>query len=99
MCYSNDHWTALTDGRQKYIYSAYDGREQLFDLDKDPGECHDLAGESSSQDTLKLWRQRVVTHLSERGREFVENGALAMRKKRLLYSPNYPRESTRNPEA
>jgi len=90
MCYSNDHWTALTDGRQKYIYYAYDGREQLFDLEKDPGECHDLAGQSSSQDTLKQWRQRMVAHLSERGPEFVENGALTIRKKRLLYSPNYP---------
>jgi len=90
MCYSNDHWTALTDGRQKYIYYAYDGREQLFDLEKDPGECHDLAGESSQQDTLKLWRQRMVAHLSERGPEFVENGALTIRKNRLLYSPHYP---------
>ncbi len=90
MCYSNDHWTALTDGGQKYIYYAYDGREQLFDLDKDPGECHDLAGEASAQETLKRWRQRMITHLSERGREFVENGALTIRKKRLLYSPNYP---------
>jgi arylsulfatase len=93
MCYSNDHWTALTDGHHKYIYYAYDGREQLFDLDKDPGECHDLAGEASTQDTLKHWRQRMVTHLSERGREFVENGALTIRKKRLLYSPHYPGKS------
>jgi arylsulfatase len=93
MCYSNDHWTALTDGKQKYIYYAYDGREQLFDLDKDPRECHDLAGESDAQDTLKLWRQRMVAHLSERGREFVENGALQIRKKRHLYSPNYPGKS------
>jgi arylsulfatase len=94
MCYSNDHWTALTDGRHKYIYYAYDGREQLFDLEKDPGECHDLAGEPGSQDTLKLWRHRMVAHLSERGPEFVENGALAIRKKRLLYSPNYPGKET-----
>ncbi len=96
MCYSNDHWTALTDGRHKYIYYAYDGREQLFDLDRDPGECHDLAGGSGSQDTLKLWRQHMVTHLSERGPEFVEKGTLAIRKKRLLYSPDYPRENTLN---
>lgn len=90
MCYGNDHWTALTDGKQKYIYYAYDGREQLFDLEKNPGECHDLAGESDWQDALKRWRQRMVTHLSQRGPEFVENGNLAIRKKRCLYSPNYP---------
>jgi arylsulfatase len=94
MCYSSDHWTALTDGKQKYIYYAYDGREQLFDLDQDPGECRDLARESGAQDTLKLWRQRMVAHLSERAREFVENGALKTRKKRLLYSPDYPGKGT-----
>ncbi len=90
MCYSNEHWTALTDGKQKYIYYAYDGREQLFDLDTDPGECHDLATESGYQDALQEWRQRMVEHLSERGPEFVENGALKIRKQRLLYSPHYP---------
>jgi arylsulfatase A-like enzyme len=94
MCYSNDHWTALTDGRHKYIYYACDGREQLFDLGKDPGECRSRAGESDAQDTLKLWRERMTTHLSERGRAFVANGALAVRKERLLYSPNYPGRST-----
>ncbi len=96
MCYSDDHWTALTDGRHKYIYYAYDGREQLFDLAKDPGECDDLAGETDPQDTLKLWRQRMVAHLSERGPEFVENGVLTIRKKRLLYSPNYPGTKARS---
>jgi len=90
MCYSNEHWTALTDGRHKYIYYAFDGREQLFDLQNDPGECRDLAGDSASQETLKQWRQHMVGHLSERGPEFVENGALAIRKKRRLYSPHYP---------
>lgn len=39
---------------------------------------------------LSPWRQRMVAHLSERGREFVEDGTLTIRKKRLLYSPNYP---------
>ena len=94
MCYSNDHWTALTDGRHKYIYYAYDGREQLFDLGEDPGECRDLAGDPGRQETLRFWRQRMVAHLSERGIEFVENGALALRKSRLLYSPNYPGQGT-----
>ena len=33
----------------------------------------------------------MVKHLSERGEEFVSGGKLAIRKKRLLYSPNYPK--------
>ena len=93
MCYSNDHWNALTDGRFKYIYYAYDGREQLFDLKKDPGELYDLAVESAHKSTLRQWRHRMVEHLSERGEQFVSNGKLVIRKKRLLYSPHFPKKS------
>jgi hypothetical protein len=42
---------------------------------------------------LKEWRERMIRHLSERGEEFVSGGKLAIRKKRFLYSPNYPRNS------
>ncbi|MBC8470808.1 MAG: arylsulfatase [Planctomycetes bacterium] len=93
MCYNKDHWNALTDGRFKYIYYAYDGREQLFDLRKDPGELNDLAAESSNKSILLKWRQRMVEHLSERGEQFVSDGKLAIRKKRYLYSPHFPKNS------
>jgi arylsulfatase A-like enzyme len=93
MCYDQDHWTALTDGRFKYLYYAYDGKEQLFDLTKDPGELRNLAQEPASEPVLKEWRDRMVEHLSERGEEFVSGGKLTLRKKRLLYSPNYPKNS------
>ncbi len=93
MCYNKDHWNALTDGRVKYIYYAYDGRKQLFDLRKDPGELNDLATEPAHKSVLLQWRQRMVEHLSERGEQFVSNGKLVIRKKRLLYSPRYPKKS------
>ena len=93
MCYSKDHWTALTDGRWKYIYYAYDGREQLFDLEKDPCELRDLAGEPAHRSTLRMWRDRMIDHLSERGEPFVSDGRLALRKQRMLYSPHYPKSS------
>jgi arylsulfatase len=93
MCYDQDHWTALTDGRFKYIYFAYDGREQLFDMAEDPGELHNLAEVPAQGTLLEQWRRRLVDHLAERGEEFVSNGKLAIRKKRLLYSPNYPKKT------
>jgi arylsulfatase len=93
MCYSSDHWNALTDGRFKYIYFAYDGREQLFDMQSDPGELHDLAGEAVHKETLLLWRERMVKHFAERGDQFVSEGKLRQRKNRLLYSPDYPRDA------
>jgi len=93
MCYNKDHWNALTDGRVKYIYYAFDGREELFDLAGDPGELHNLAPKPAHKNTLLKWRRRMVEHLSERGEQFVSGGKLAIRKKRMLYSPNFPKET------
>ncbi len=91
VCYSVDnHWNAMTDGRWKYIFHAYDGHEQLFHLEEDPGELHDLAGDPGYQTVLREWRDRLVEHLSERGEPFVKNGRLLIRRERMLYSPNYP---------
>jgi len=90
MCYSKEHWCALTDGKHKYIYYAYDGGEELFDLANDPGEVRDLAGRASHKELLGKWRGRLAEHLSERGEEFVKDGKLAVRKKRYLYSRHFP---------
>ena len=93
ICYDPaNHWNGLTDGRFKYIFHAMNGEEQLFDLEKDPGETYDLAGESGYQEELAKWRGRLVGHLAERGDEFVKDGKLALRRERKLYSPNYPGE-------
>ena len=93
MCYDQDHWNALTNGRFKYIYFAYDGREQLFDIEHDPGELRDLAAEESHRSVLLQWRRRMADHLAERGGRFVSNGELTVRKTRLLYSPNFPKKA------
>lgn len=90
-CYAaENHWNALTDGRWKYIYHAFDGREQLFDLGSDPGETRDLAPSSAHASTLKDWRRRMVEHLAERGEKWVKDGKLVPRPQRILHSPNYP---------
>ena len=91
VCYSpENHWNALTDGREKYIFHAATGEEQLFDLENDPGELTDLASDPAHQKRLREWRNRLIDHLSERGQAFVKDGQLALRPKRHLYSPNYP---------
>ncbi len=93
MCYNKDHWNALTDGRYKYIYYAYDGREELFDLVNDPGETRNLAGDAASGRTLKHWRNEMVGFFAERGEQFVRDGKLTLRKKKLLYSPLFPQKT------
>jgi choline-sulfatase len=92
ICYGpENHWNALTDGRFKYIFHARDGEEQLFNLRQDRTELRDLASDPAHENELRLWRGRMLSHLSERGEPFVKNGRLALRPERFLHSPNYPK--------
>jgi len=86
-----NHWNALTDGTWKYIFHAYTGQEQLFDLVQDPYELVDLAGASRFAVELRTWRERLIAHLTPRGEAWVKNGQLKIRTAGQLYSPNYPR--------
>jgi len=53
---------AIRHGRFKYIhYARYD--PQLFDLQSDPDELHDLAGDPEHADTLAECRARLLTML------------------------------------
>lgn len=90
-CYDEtNRWNGLTDGHWKYAFNAHDGSEQLFDLDHDPGELNDLASDAAHSDALKLWRGRLVEHLSERGEPFVRDGKLVPHEN-MLYGPNFPK--------
>ena len=94
-CYANaGYWNALTDGRMKYIHYASDGRDLLFDLQKDPSELHDLAADPQHAEALRTWRQRLTQHLSERGEPFVKDGQLVERRPNMLYSPHYPQATS-----
>lgn len=64
------HW--LTDGRSKYIWWSGTGREQLFDLQADPQELHDL----HTAVATAHWRERLITLLTEREEGFVIEGRL-----------------------
>jgi choline-sulfatase len=91
ICYSSDnHWNALTDGKTKYIFHAHDGRQQLFDLEHDPTETHDLAGDVAHAERLRNWRTRLIDHFHERGAPFIVRGDLAVRPKGTGVSPHYP---------
>lgn len=91
-CYSKDnYWCALTDGTWKYIWFFHSGKEQLFNLKKDPGELTDLS--ESETDELKKWRSNMIQHLTERGEGFVKDNKLVKRTETLLYSPHFPKDS------
>lgn len=91
LCYDDrNHWSGMTDGKTKYIFNAFDGSEMLFDLVEDPGECVNLAVQAQHAATLVQWREKLVAHLKERGRAWVKEGQLCLRRKSILYSPNHP---------
>lgn len=66
-CYSTgEAMQFLTDGKEKYIWFTVTGKEQFFDLQKDPYECHDLSGCREAQERLLVWRRRLTQQLSRR---------------------------------
>ena len=92
-CYSADnYWCALTDGKMKYVWKFHTGKEELFDLQKDPKELHECSSDPDYSGRLAAMRQAMVEHLAERGDAFVKDGKLQVREETMLYSPHYPQE-------
>ena len=90
-CYSREQaFHALTDGRMKYIWRPKDGREHLFDLEKDPREEHDLAMDVAGAAILEKWRSLLVKRLSARPEGFSDG-------QRLLPNRPYPALQQRAP--
>ena len=66
----------LTDGATKYVWCSQQGHEQLFDLDDDPQELHDLVGRSAYAEVLARWRARMVSELEDRPEGYSDGQAL-----------------------
>ena len=76
-CYSDmQAYHFLTDGHRKYIWRPFDGSEQLFDLDNDPQELHDLVSESNWIKSLNNWRGRMIETLTGRPEGFTDGVCL-----------------------
>jgi arylsulfatase A-like enzyme len=56
----------LTDGHWKYAWWSGNGQQQLFDLDSDPEERHDLAALPEWEQTVTQWRSRLIAVLDGR---------------------------------
>lgn len=83
-------WCALTDGKIKYVWRFHTGEEELFDLVNDPHELKNVVHEKKYCKKLQELRQAMISHLSERGEEFVKDGKLQILKRTVLYSPLFP---------
>jgi hypothetical protein len=87
-----NHWSALSDGRMKYIYHPWADDEQLFNLTADPDEAVEIARRPEYAAELAKWRSRMVQQFEREGRgeDWVSGGKLVKRMKSTTYSPHYP---------
>ncbi|RKX35681.1 MAG: arylsulfatase [Verrucomicrobia bacterium] len=74
-CYSEEQeMQYVTDGKRKFIWLPRIGREQFFDLERDPGETCDLIDDPAAQDEIHKWRGYLVRELADRDCGWVKNG-------------------------
>lgn len=90
-CYADDHeMHYLTDGRYKYIWLPRLQQEQLFDLQNDPHEEHDLSEKNESE--LIFWRKRLISELMQRNAGWTDgHQLLSQAGKDPIQSPHYRR--------
>ncbi|MBQ3080436.1 MAG: arylsulfatase [Clostridia bacterium] len=70
---SNHYIVTQTD---KYIWFSQTGREQYFNLAKDPEEFHNAANDPEYAERIAYLREKLVKELSWRPEGFVEDGKL-----------------------
>ncbi|MBN8217368.1 MAG: arylsulfatase [Spirochaetes bacterium] len=69
----------LSDGKTKYAWYSQTGREELFDLEKDPGEIHELS--RLEPERLSKWRTRLAKELAGREEGYSDGTRLIPGKK------------------
>ena len=65
-------WIAITNGKLKYIWWLDGGQEQLFDLESDPCERHDLARSPARDPRLETCRRALLEELRTHAPHFVD---------------------------
>lgn len=69
-------WAGVTSGRWKYTHYYADGKEQLFDLDNDASELHNLADREEHQSQKNELRAVLEKRLGEQAPRFLRDGKL-----------------------
>lgn len=65
----------VTD-RWKYIWFSADGREQCFDLQTDPDECHDCSRDPGRAEVMAWCRARLIEELTGREEGYTDGTRL-----------------------
>ena len=72
-------YLAITDGCWKYTWYPEGSAEQLFDLESDPQEVHNLAHAKGAADKKEELRDEFIRRQRERGGGLLEDGELPVR--------------------
>lgn len=90
-CYHTDQENHfITDGHYKLVWLDNLDTWQFFDLDRDPGECHNCILEESYQKEIEQFRKYLYEELLERQSPLVDdNGFVPKTSGENLQSPHY----------
>lgn len=66
----------IRDGRYKFIYYPVGNRMQLFDMENDPDELHDLSNEMDQAGVRKRLEALLIKELYGTDLDWIENGCL-----------------------
>ena len=75
----------ITTGKIKYVWFSADGREQFFDLVKDPDENLDLIEKPSYQEDVRWCREMLVRELTGREEGYTDGQRLIPGRKPKAY--------------
>lgn len=75
---TENRYFMLLRGRYKYLCSAVNGSELLFDLAEDPRETRDLSGDAACADVRAALREALLARVAAFAPEMVKDGALAV---------------------
>ncbi|ASK62197.1 arylsulfatase [Virgibacillus phasianinus] len=76
--YGESSFHYITDGKEKYIWFSQTGREQFFDLEKDPQELVNQAGNPDYQARVQQRRNQLIGELEGREEGYSDGARLVV---------------------
>jgi len=70
------YFQAVTDGKEKFVWTVGSGDEQFFDLTNDPQELCNLALSAAHAPRVAHWRSRLIHELKGRPEGFTDGSRL-----------------------
>ena len=68
----SNHW--ITNGKEMYIWFSQTGKEQFFEIEKDPDNLINMLEKKNNR--VIYWRQKLINELKGREENYVKNGKL-----------------------